>query len=694
MIKRAKLNLLFDSFDRQGFCRFSHARERTIKWSSSAFKNQEFEFLDAEGRLFIDLISLIKRDYKLDNFKLKTVADFLLGTTKDPLTPKGIFKCYRMGMKGGENGNKALGICGKYCITDSVLVSKLFNKLQTWIGLTEMATTYNVPIFLIFTAGQQIKVFSQVYKKCMIDNIVVEKDGYIAKEDEHFQGATVFDPVPGVYDRVCPLDFSSLYPSLIIAYNLDYSTLVVDENITDDKCNIIEFDEHIGCKCGKDISIRKTKPKHVLCGHKKYRFLKEPKGVMPTILQNLLDARANTRIEMGILKKSLTTITDVDEKKNIQLLINVLDKRQLAYKISANSMYGSMGVSKGYLPFMPGAICTTALGRKSIELVAKTIPEKYGGKLIYGDTDSNYVSFPELTTSQECWDRAEFVAEEISKLFPPPMKLAFEEVIYWRFFILTKKRYMSLACNREGVIKNKIEKKGVLLARRDNSPFIRQLYGDIIMKIFNKVDNDIILYDLMIQINKLCSGSFDYKDFIVTKAVGDVGNMIPVPFRNEKNVLKARIGDYIVPILDINNEIKKKKQFKLKDCTSNDSKENELEYYLKCLPAQVQLAQKMRKRGQRVDVGSRIEYVITEGPGIKAKQYEKIESSEYFAEHKDIIKLDYMYYFKNITNPIDQVLNIILDEKDIILKNFKFRLLHMKMLEQLKKIFSAKIIFI
>ena len=50
-----------------------------------------------------------------------------------------------------------------------------------------------------------------------------------------------------------------------------------------------------------------------------------------------------------------------------------------------NSMYGSWGVQRGYLPFMPGAICTTFMGRTNIEIVAKTIQEKYGGKLVYGD---------------------------------------------------------------------------------------------------------------------------------------------------------------------------------------------------------------------------------------------------------------------------------------------------------------------
>ena len=429
-----------------------------------------------------------------------------------------------------------------------------------------------------------------------------------------------------------------------------------------------------------------------MCEKRYYRFLKEPKGVIPTILQTLLDARKNTRKIIKENKKKLETLTDENEIKNLKMLNSVLDKRQLAYKISANSMYGSMGVSKGYLPFMPGAICTTAIGRKSIELVAKTIPERYGGKLIYGDTDSNYVTFPGLTTASECWERAEFVAEEISKLFQPPMKLSFEEVIYWRFFIVSKKRYMSLTCNKDGVIKNKIEKKGVLLARRDNSFFVKKLYENMIMNIFNKTDNDMILYELITQINKLCSGSFNYKDFVVTKSVGDIGNMIPISFRNEKNIIKAKIGDYIVPLLETQTD-KRDKQFKLKLCNYKNDKDNEKEYYLKCLPAQVQLAQKMRKRGQRVDVGSRIEYVITEGPGIKAKQYEKIESADYFLDHKDILKIDYMYYLNNLTNPVDQVLNIIMEEKNIISNTYKFRLIHLKMLNQLKNLFSLKINF-
>ena len=88
--------------------------------------------------------------------------------------------------------------------------------------------------------------------------------------------------------------------------------------------------------------------------------------------------------------------------------------------------------------------------------------------------NSNYIYFPHLKNAQETWDYAIEVADEVTKLFPPPIKLEFEEEIYAFFFILSKKRYMYRKCLRDGVIDQKIGKKGVLLARRDNSKFVRE----------------------------------------------------------------------------------------------------------------------------------------------------------------------------------------------------------------------------
>ena len=1099
MIARSKYNFCLSNFDKQGFHKTQHAKEKIIKWSSSAYKNQEFTFLDAEGRLFVDLLPLIRRDYKFNNYKLNTVAEYFIGETKDPLDVKGIFKCYRIGTKKDENGEyskiakKAMGIIGKYCIQDAILVNKLSDKLKIWVGLTEMAKTCKVPIFSLYTQGQQIKVYSQVYDYCMSNDIVVEKDGYQLSDDEKYVGAKVFPPVPGKYHMVVPFDFASLYPTTIIAYNIDYHTWIPNNsNIPDEMCHIMEWEDHISCCHDPKVirklelsnyinsekekikklrekrdkisarnidkiykkelmdeinneleklkpyilersEITKTITKNCICAKRTYKFLKEPKGVLPTILQNLLDARKYTRKvdmktcqeEIELLKKQ--EIIDYEAIKTQQTLLDVLDKRQLSYKISANSMYGAMGVKKGYLPFMPGAMVTTYMGRTNIEIVADIIPKKYGGELVYGDTDcvvedtpvliqyfcnesnrykikyeivenisdgiwtkinsnkeissakkgykiwsdngftdilnvvrcgiikpisqiitsvgeivcsnehsllrdnlesvkpteiklqdklcisnfpiiydnnelelnnkldlvfvwgvffgkgevdknkwqikinnysllkkclniiykyepeiklqiielknknilsvlnptnifidkyiklfynkknkkipdiifnssnlirkiffkgynnccciknfiknsflikgtigaaslfflmkslnyevsikeidgdkyllnnyiidknkinevikikeflpinknksksksinylydiqtsnhhfaagvgqlvvhnSNYIHFPHLKTAEETWDHAINVAKEVTTLFPKPIELEFEHEIYSFFFILSKKRYMYRKCFRDGLVNNKIGKKGVLLARRDNSKFIRDLYESVISKIADNIDIEELIYYIILEINKLCSGSKSYIDFVITKSVGNANIKEPQIIENEKGIKKIKLGDYIVPYLSDNIEEKKEQMLK----KNADTVE---EYYLLCLPAQIQLAERMRQRGMRVDIGSRLEYIVT-GPEIHtAKQYEKVESVEYYIRHQDIIKIDYLYYLKQIVNPLDQLLDVIFDHynkkhlKGLIMCQYKLRLKYYKVIQSIKNLFKPKII--
>jgi DNA polymerase elongation subunit (family B) len=698
LIKRAKMLYCISEFDRMGMFK-GHAAERIIKWSSSAFKNQEFEYLDAEGRLFIDLLPIIRRDYKLSKYNLKTVSTKFIGQSKEELSPKGIFKCCQIGTtknKKGEYGlkaRKAMGICGSYCIQDSVLVAKLYEKLQIWIGLCVMASTCNVPIFCIYTKGQQIKVFSQVYKFCLHDNTVVESNGYEAKEDEWYQGAKVLQPVPGVYDKVVPFDFASLYPTTMIAYNIDYSTFVRNDNIPDEDCHVMEWEDHCGCE--HDETERKTKPKHIICCSRYFRFYKKIKGVLPTIIQNLLDARRHTRSKIKVMKKMIKNPDDVDDeeldlvnltcgvfvdkiydeiplteedKANIDEQIKVLDKRQKALKVAANSMYGAMGVKKGYLPFMPGAMATTAMGRRSIDLLVKTIRRKYKGDVIYGDTDSNYAIFHGLETAEEIWDHSIRVAAEITKLFPKPIELEFEEVIYWRFFILSKKRYMSLSCYRNGVLNDEIEKKGVLLARRDNCQFVRWIYEKVVMMVFHGSNRQEVVEFVLENLNRLCSSSIPFDQFTMTKSVGDVGGMMPVPFVDEDGKKKVHLGQYKAKILSA-DKMEREEQFYKKGV------DNSADYYEQSLPAVVQLAERMKRRGQIVSAGSRLEYVITVAGGPKAKQSEKVEDAQYCKQFGSVVKLDYLDYLRLLANPLDQVINTAFKKgpRDIVGFQYKYR---------------------
>jgi len=314
-------------------------------------------------------------------------------------------------------------------------------------------------------------------------------------------------------------------------------------------------------------------------------------------------------------------------------------------------------------------------------------------------TDSNYVTFPHLkdAPASELWDYSIYVAKEVSKLFHKPMKLEFEDVIYERFFILTKKRYMSLACGRDGIVSDNIKKKGVLLARRDNCQFIRDIYANVILKIFHRETREQVLDYVLEEFNKLCSGSYNHTNFVMTQSVGETNNLQVVPFINEKGVKKGKVGDYTVPLLP-DDENKKEKQYKLKNATVDS------EYYLKCLPAQVQLAEKMKRRGKRVDPGTRLEYVVTDQCGHGAKKYENIESADYFKKYSNILKLDYFYYFKQLINHLDQVLNIMYDNPKIkpkykyqhnfTLEQYKYRTkTRRKVLEEIKGLFQPTLVF-
>ena len=786
MLARAKDQCMcLSEFNLIGCHKKAHAEDKMIKWSSSAYKDQEFYFLDAEGRLFVDLLPLIKRDYKFNNYKLNTIAKEILKDSKKDLSPQGIFQSYEVGMQKDSAGvfttkaRKAISICGSYCVQDSVLLLKLMDKMKLWVSLTEQATTFNSSIFSIFTAGQQIKVYSQVYKYCLENDIVVEKDGYITKQGERYTGAHVFDPVVGMHKNVVSLDFSSLYPSTIIGYNIDYSTLVNDDSIQDSDCNIMQYEDHLACehdpkvikrreltqyidkeeaeirklrdkrdslklkdnralkeKISEEVKkrdtalkavraarsdITKTITKNTICGVRNYRYYKNIDGVLPTILKGLLQARKNTKKQIKDVKCSEEVCKDVATHgnpstgkaqfcilhkedghteiikdnhtiKDLRVLLDVLDKRQLSYKVASNSAYGAMGVVRGYLPFMPGAMCTTFKGRENICTVADTLTTKYGARLIYGDTDSNYITFPDIKTTEELWDQSKKCSREISTLFPQAISLEFEDAIYKKYLIFSKKRYAYSVCDKHGVLqrtkdgKVKIGKKGILIARRDNPAFVRTLYEEILQLIMEEEDAILsdVLYFIVQKLNTMFAHSVDYEGFVITQSVGNVNDMkLGV---DEKG--RPCIGSYAVTLLSKDPEVKQQ---------SIEAKKavDEADYYEKCLPAVVQLAQRMRRRGQRVDTGSRLEYIIEDNGVPNDKKYNKVESYDYLKNHGGVLKVDYLWYLDYMITPIDEVLNVWVGKSlDFCKKQYKIRAVYSKVIKEINTLFKPKTRFI
>ncbi|AKU37485.1 ORF_070R [Scale drop disease virus] len=670
LIKRCTRLSILGMFRRMGSDPTKISIEKTVNWMSSAYRCQKYTYILWEGLLTLDLLPIIAHDHKMDSYKLENVAQHFIKCGKDPIKPKDIFNAYR---------TKNMALVGKYCMQDVYLCRDLLNHLNVWIALCEMAKVCNTDIMPLFTNGQQIKVFSQIYRECtpckMSDKMYVIPSHLEPSAEEEFSytGAFVYEPTPGIYNNVIPMDFSSLYPSIIISKNICYSTYVDTGSIEDvpDNVEVYKWQEHNGCehdtvyleydklrnvlgqlqtkqaalnlnkklhkeqlaKLVKQIKevktqLKETKPTSMKnkCSNFSFGFYNADArpGILPKVLSCLLSSRAKIRAQMKLLDPN-------DPMKS------VLDKRQLAYKISANSVYGSMGTTRGYLPFMQGAMTTTFCGRKMIERAAELLKTVANARLIYGDTDSCYVNLGHPKSSfEELWNLATQASKTVSSFFGDPVKLEFEQTIYVKFIIFSKKRYIYRQKHISG--KESIGSKGVLLSRRDNAMCARTVYKQLMDHVLTSNDQSdtcTLMSDCIIDIMR--HGVLSDNMFVITRSIGDIGQDDDTGTYKVRNVAKAKLA-------------------------AGENNTSALRQELvKQLPAQAQLAERLRLQGRAVDKGSRVEYVVLQSPRgvLEESLAQRIIDLETWKDNKDIYPLDRLYYVKSMINACDQIFSVI-----------------------------------
>lgn len=335
------------------------------------------------------------------------------------------------------------------------------DKLMCLINYTEMARVTGVPFNYLLSRGQQIKVISQLFRKARDDGYLIpayKGDG----GDEQYEGATVLDPKQGYYDKpIATLDFASLYPSIMMAHNLCYTTLLDKRTI--DRLQLVQDKDYVvtpNNNCFVKSSLRK--------------------GLLPEVLENLLAARKAAKADL--------------KKETDPLRRAVLDGRQLALKVSANSVYGFTGATVGRLPCLEISMSVTAYGRQMIEETKRRVEEHYTTKngyehdavVIYGDTDSVMVKFGVSKLSKAMEMGAE-AAELVSKAFIRPIRLEFEKV-YYPYLLINKKRYAGLYWTHPDRY-DKMDTKGIETVRRDNCRLVRTVIETCLRKML--IDRDV-----------------------------------------------------------------------------------------------------------------------------------------------------------------------------------------------------------
>ena len=544
------------------------------KLSSSALGDNDLKILPMPGRFIFDLFHEVKKGYKLDSYKLDNVSKLYLGDNKIDMPPKEMFARFV------EEDPVKLREVAEYCIKDTLLPHRLLSKLSILVNLLEMAKATWVPLCYLVERGQQIKVFSLLTKKAREMGFMVPTISWGQYSADGYEGATVLDAQKGAYyTPITALDFEGLYPSIMMAHNLCYSSMVMDskyENIPGITYETFGF----------------------------YKFAQDVPSLLPSILLELKQFRKQAKKDMA---------------QSTGALKEMYNGKQLAYKVSMNSVYGFTGASKGMLPCVQIASTVTLKGRSMIDETKAYVEKNFpGSKVRYGDTDSVMVEFDVGNrTGKEAieysWDIGERAAEECTKLFKAPNNLELEKV-YCPYFLYSKKRYAAKLWTKgkDGNMNmDYIDVKGLQLVRRDNTPHMREVCKELL---------DVVLES---------SDTGPPKELALQRAIELIEGDVP----NEKLILSQGLSDSY-----------KSKGFAV-SINSPDIKDIN--------QAHVQVVRKMRERqpGSEPQSGDRVPYILIDTGDPKAKAFEKSEDPKYAKDNN--LKVDYNYYFINkFLNPV------------------------------------------
>lgn len=551
---------------------------------------------------------------------------------KDDVSPQEIFKFHR-----GTAADRAR--VAAYCIQDCDLVLELYKKLDVFNNAMAMANACSVPVGYIFTRGQGIKIESLIFKECHERGQVIKvlespKQYGSGGSDESYEGAIVLDPIPGFYfdSPIGVADFASLYPSTIISENISYDTLVWvkryslsgnflgydfgeeaeegDGSSDQVRWTDIQFDIW-----GSDPEDKRKHPAKIKTGLRICRYAQLPgnvKGALPDIVQKLLAARKAKR-------KEAAAESDPFRKA-------LLDAEQLAYKLTANSLYGQLGSPTFKIRLQHLAASVTAYGRKQIMFAKAAIEQFYGPEAndsrcsavtVYGDTDSLFVNFNArdptsgtLLTGKPAIEATMHLTEEagkfVSRCLKPPHDFEYDKV-FSPFIIFSKKRYVGNKYEEsaDSYYQNSM---GIATKRRDYAPIVKLIYGGA-------------LQILLTQKN-------------IPEAIGFV---------------KEKLGDLVEGKMSVN--------------MLTMSKSLRAEYASATPPAHKVLANRIKERdpGNAPASGERVAFIYVLPPvgQVASKlQGDRVETPAFIKEKG--LKIDYRFYIEHqLMNPINQLFALV-----------------------------------
>lgn len=393
-----------------------------------------------------------------------------------------------------------------YYISRVQLDLEILEKNELVSRTSEQARLLGVDFFSVFSRGSQFKVESLMFRIAKPENFLLVSP---SRKQVGGQNALeclplVMEPQSAFYSSpLLVLDFQSLYPSVMIAYNYCYSTFlgrVVNWRGTN-KMGFTEFK-------------RQQRLLELLTDHINIA----PNGIMytkPEIRKSLLAKMLGEILETRVMVKSGMKIDKAD--KPLQRLLN---NRQLALKLIANVTYGYTSASfSGRMPCSEIADSIVQTGRETLEKAIALIHsvKRWGAEVVYGDTDSLFVHLKGRSKDQ-AFDIGEEIAKTVTNMNPRPVKLKFEKV-YFPCVLLAKKRYVGFKYETKTQIEPEFDAKGIETVRRDGTPAEQKIEEKALKILFQTADLSQVKTYFQEQCEKIMKGSVSVQDFCFAKEV-------------------------------------------------------------------------------------------------------------------------------------------------------------------------------
>lgn len=546
------------------------------------------------GRIVVDLLPIIRSSYSLKQYTLRNAAAELLKMEKYDVDPKEIENLWA---DGGEGLRRLIS----YSRRDANLAQHLLLDLKLMDKYIALSRASGALLQDIVNGGQSGMVENLLLRRFGEVNRVVppKPDSDLSEEryidSDELKGGAVLVPEKGLLEDIVILDYKSLYPTIMMAHNLCYSTVVTQgQGPTNDKT--------ITAPSGGKFVSPEVSP-----------------GIVPRVLKELLDQRTLTKRQMKGAGE--------EERR-------FLDAKQYAMKILLNSFYGYSGYARARLYSLALANAVTSFGRENIvktkniideigsvyivdgDVVQKrdltfgrSVAKRFDLSVVYGDTDSVFVRL-KPSEGEVALNEAELIgkkiAETVTSSLPQPMELVFEAFAR-RAIFLAKKRYALWVFEPSGEAwKDRIKVRGMETVRRD--------WCDLTSKTLKKC------LELVLKEGKV-DEAVDHVRFIIHRIQNL--NLSDDPLILEELTLTRRYT---------------------KSTSSYKNKQ-----------PHIQLVEKIKKRGGQVPgVGDRVPFVIIRGKSSRKNKelfVDRAEDPGYVLEKK--IPLDTEYYVeKQILPPV------------------------------------------